>query len=62
MKIKNCPLCDEEVVSDAELFYYCALCGMSVAEKYAVVKEVDGEERYFCNYVCLDKYEEFLVK
>lgn len=62
MHEKDCPICNEKVISDANLFHYCALCGMSVEEKMAVVKEVDGEERYFCNDACLDTYKEFLAK
>ncbi|MBI5229381.1 hypothetical protein HY991_04675 [Candidatus Micrarchaeota archaeon] len=55
---KDCPICEEEVSSDAAVKEFCALCGMAVPAGVGL-EGIRGKETIrFCNLECLDKYVE----
>ncbi len=59
---KDCPLCGDEVISDATAKEYCALCGMIIKDKPAAVMKFEQGIKYFCSEQCNKKYAQFHVK
>ena len=53
---KNCPICKQEVISDASKSMSCALCGMIIDNDNMILFIEDGYEKYFCFHVCYEKY------
>lgn len=53
---KNCPICKEELVSDATKLQACALCGMVIDLKNMILLVEDNDENYFCLHGCYEKY------
>lgn len=55
---KQCPICKQEVMSDASKPLSCALCGMIVDSKNMFLFVEDSEEKYFCLHGCYEKYNQ----
>lgn len=53
---KSCPICKEEIISDASKIKSCALCGMIVDYQNMILVSQDGDEDYFCLHGCYEKY------
>jgi hypothetical protein len=53
---KQCPICKQELISDATKMQACALCGMVLDSQNMVMFIEDGEEKYFCLHGCYEKY------
>ena len=53
---KNCPICKQEVISDASKSTSCALCGMVIErdKMISLVREVGT--KYFCLNRCYEIY------
>jgi len=55
-KHKNCPICKQEVISDASKPMSCALCGMVIDHENMILLVEDSDIIYFCLQGCYDKY------
>ena len=53
---KNCPICKQEVISDASTSLSCALCGMVIDAQNMILFTEDAEKKYFCLHGCYKKY------
>ena len=53
---KNCPICKQEVISDASKSMLCALCGMVIDHDNMLLLVRDFDPIYFCLYGCYEKY------
>lgn len=53
---KNCPICKQELISDATKMQACALCGMVLDTQNMLLLIDEGEEKYFCLHGCYEKY------
>ncbi len=53
---KNCPICKQKLISDANKMQACALCGMVLDPKNMILLIEDNDERYFCLHGCYEKY------
>lgn len=53
---KDCPICKQELISDATKMQACALCGMVLDAENMLLFIEDGEEMYFCLHGCYEKY------
>ncbi len=53
---KNCPICKQEIFSDATKMRACALCGMVLDSQNMLLSIENGEEIYFCLQGCYEKY------
>ena len=53
---KNCPICEQEVFSDATKIQSCALCGMVIDDDNMVFLVEDSDSMYFCLHGCYEKY------
>ena len=53
---KNCPICRQEIISDASEPISCALCGMVIDHSNMILLVESGEEKYFCLHGCYEKY------
>ncbi len=53
---KNCPICKQEIISDASKLQSCALCGMVIDNQNMILVSKQGEEDYFCLHGCYEKY------
>ena len=53
---KNCPICKQEVISDASKPMSCALCGMVIDAQNMILFIEDAEKKYFCLHGCYEKY------
>lgn len=56
MDHKNCPICKQEVISDATKMQACALCGMVLDVQNMLLLIEENEERYFGLHGCYEKY------
>ena len=59
---KNCPICKQEIMSDASNIQSCALCGMIIDIQNMILISRDGDEDYFCLHGCYEKYKEANIK
>ncbi len=58
IKVKECPLCGKEILSDATTENnFCNLCSMNLVNK-KIVKIINHEEKSFCCEICLEEYED----
>lgn len=55
---KKCPICNENIRSDANIHKYCKLCGMGIPEP-PVAPKLQTKDRieYFCCDKCLKIYK-----
>lgn len=53
---KNCPICKQELISDATKMQACALCGMVLDKDNMMLFIEDSDPKYFCLYGCYEKY------
>ena len=53
---KNCPICKQELISDALKMQACALCGMVLDSQNMILLIEYNDERYFCLHGCYEKY------
>ena len=53
---KNCPICKQEIISDATKMQACALCGMVLDSRNMLLFTEDSEEKYLCLHGCYEKY------
>lgn len=58
---KRCPICKQNVVSDATKMQACALCGMIVDTQNVLLHVEDSEEKYFCLHGCYEKYNKINI-
>jgi len=60
---KKCPICEENVRSDANIHEFCKLCGMGIPEPSEVPKlQTEEETLYFCCDRCHSIYKEKIPK
>ena len=45
---KNCPICKQEVISDASKPMSCALCGMVIDHDNMILLVRESDPLYFC--------------
>jgi hypothetical protein len=56
---KKCPICNENIRSDAKVHEFCKLCGMGIPEPSKTPKIQKGDLiEYFCCDICLKTYKE----
>ena len=56
---KKCPICDENIRSDANVHEFCKLCGMGIPEPSEAPKiQMEDRVDYFCCDICLKLYME----
>ena len=54
---KNCPICKQEVISDASKPMSCALCGMVIDHENMILVVREADPIYFCLHGCYEKYK-----
>lgn len=53
---KNCPICKQEIISDASKPMSCALCGMVIDHDNMILLVREADHLYFCLHGCYEKY------
>ena len=56
---EGCPLCGDDIVSDATAAEYCALCGMVIKDVPAAAIKSGQGNKYFCSLHCYKNYKKF---
>jgi predicted nucleic acid-binding Zn ribbon protein len=64
MEEKNCPICGENIRSDAKVHEFCKLCGMGIPDPELAprYKPPGGDMQYFCCKNCLKIYKNQIDK
>ena len=56
---KKCPICNENIRSDANVHEFCKLCSMGIPEPSRAPKiQIEDRTDYFCCNLCLKIYKE----
>ncbi len=56
---QDCPLCEEELLSDATAAEYCALCSMIIRGRPARTIKTKQGTKSFCSDVCYEKFRKY---
>ena len=60
---KKCPICHENIRSDANIHEFCKLCGMGIPDNSEVPKlQTEDGTVYFCCDRCCSIYKEKIPK
>lgn len=53
---KNCPICEQDIISDVSIPMSCALCGRVIDNENMILFVEDSDPKYFCFHGCYEKY------
>lgn len=60
--IKECPICEKEIISDATIIEFCKLCAMQVEKNNRFISGTNGSTNYYCSKRCFEKFKKFYQK